>query len=395
MMSGATLSVNAVDPREVGMNAERLQRLRRAVEEDTAAGLYDGAVFVVGRHGRIVMHAAVGTTYRETQRPARPDDVFFVMSITKQLTTIRVLMAVEQGAFGLDTPACAVIPGFGSRGKGNVTVRHVLSHTSGLNTELPWGLPADRLADIETVTAFLGAVRLLTRPGRAVSYNPVTACSVVAAMVTRLDGARRPFRRILQEDVFDPLGMRDTAPGVPARLRERLVAVVARDRTPGLFDPHLVEATNGLLGDTGELPAGGAVSTALDIFRCAGMLRRGGELDGVRILSPGVVREATTNQTGELGNSLWDYAREASGWPDFPAYLGLSFFLRGRGDFPTPLGRAASPGSFGGIGAGSTLFWVDPERALTFVFLSAGLMEDARSVERHERLSDLVLDAAD
>ena len=77
--------------------------------------------------------------------------------------------------------------------------------------------------------------------------------------------------------------------------------------------------------------------------------------------------------------------------PIFPAYLGLSFFLRGKGHFPTPHGLTASPGTFGGMGAGSTLFWVDPERDLTFVFLSAGLLEDGRSILRHQRLSDMVI----
>ncbi|MDI6831163.1 MAG: serine hydrolase domain-containing protein [Actinomycetota bacterium] len=392
-MTEGTFAPDLVDPREVGMDAERLQRLKQAVEEDTARGVYDGAVFVVARHGKVVMHEAVGKTDLEKGRRAALDDVFFIMSITKKITAVRVLMDVEKGKFQLNTPVAEVIPEFGMKGKQRVTVHHILTHTSGLNTELPYGIPVDQLGDIEAVVAAMSNERVLYTPGTSVSYNPICAHSVLAVMVTRLDEAGRPFRRILAEDLFDPLGMDSTALGVPDRLRDRLVPVVVRDRTPGLFEPLLLEALNFLAQEDTELPAGGGISTAMDICRFAEMLRRGGELNGTRILAPETVRLATSNQTGDMVNHLWDYAREMYGWPVFPAYLGLTFFLRGEGVFPTPLGLTASPGTFAGLGAGSTMFWVDPERDLTFVLLTAGLLEEGPSVLRHQRLSDLVIAA--
>jgi CubicO group peptidase (beta-lactamase class C family) len=121
------------------------------------------------------------------------------------------------------------------------------------------------------------------------------------------------------------------------------------------------------------------------------MLRRGGELDGARVLSPAIIKLATTNQTGEMPNNRWTYARELHGWDEFPAYLGLSFMLRGEGIFPAPFGTTASAGTFGGLGAGSAMFWIDPERDLSFVFLSAGLLEESANMHRFQRLSDLVL----
>jgi CubicO group peptidase (beta-lactamase class C family) len=123
------------------------------------------------------------------------------------------------------------------------------------------------------------------------------------------------------------------------------------------------------------------------------MLRREGELDGVRLLSPAIVQLAVTNHTGVHPNDLFDYAREMYGWPEWPAYLGLSFFLRGVGVFPTPLGINTSPRTFAGLGAGSTVFWVDPERDLTFVCFTAGLLEEGASMLRFQRLSDLVVSA--
>lgn len=81
------------------------------------------------------------------------------------------------------------------------------------------------------------------------------------------------------------------------------------------------------------------------------------------------------------------------GWEEFPAFLGLTFFLRGTGIFPHWFGNLSSPGTFGAVGAGSTVFWVDPERDLTFVCLTAGLVEETRNVDRFQRLSDLVSSA--
>jgi CubicO group peptidase (beta-lactamase class C family) len=185
--------------------------------------------------------------------------------------------------------------------------------------------------------------------------------------------------------------MKDTSLGARADLAPRRVPVVVRDRNPDMFDPAVLEGTAAILDETFELPAGGCLTTTHDLFRFAECFRRGGELDGVRILSPSTIRLMTSNQTGDLPNGLWDYARAALGWPMFPAYLGYGFFVRGDGAyFPTPFGLASSPQTFGGFGAGSNAFWVDPVRDLVFVYLSAGLMSETASVLRHQKVSDLV-----
>jgi CubicO group peptidase (beta-lactamase class C family) len=246
------------------------------------------------------------------------------------------------------------------------------------------------VANIDGVTAAMSNERLLVLPGTMVSYNTIAAFSILGAIVKRLDEKNRPFRQILKEDVFEPLGMKDTALGLPERLKKRIVPVAFRDKTPGLFEPLLLESLNILATEETEIPAGGAVSTALDIFRFSEMLRQGGTFNGVRLLSPETVKLATTVHTGDLPNHLFDYCLEMYGWPIFPANLGLSFFIRGKGIFPTPLGLTNSLGAFAGLGAGSNLFWVDPERDLTFVFLSAGLLEEGHNIIRLQRLSDMV-----
>ncbi len=378
---------------EQGMDPDRLDGLARAMEQDTAKGLYDGAAFLVARDGVVVMHGAIGHTDLERKRVADKDDVFFVMSITKQLTTATVLMRIDRGELSLTTRVAEIIPEFGIKGKQNITVKHLLTHTSGISGEMPSSLPLDQIGNLRAYVAAACDQRLMTLPGKGVSYNPFTAHAILAEMVRRLDGGKRPFRRIVAEDVLEPLGMKDTSMGLRPDLAERRVPVVVRDKTPGLFDPALLEATNILVDEETEMPAAGVFSTVTDIYRFAEMLRRNGELDGVRLLSPAIVQLAVTNHTGMHPNDLFDYAREMYGWPEWPAYLGLSFFLRGVGTFPTPLGLTTSPGTFAGLGAGSTLFWVDPERDLTFVCFTAGLLEEGASVLRFQRLSDLVVSA--
>jgi CubicO group peptidase (beta-lactamase class C family) len=384
-------SKELVDASKLGLNQDRLNHLKQAIEKDIGKGTYDGGVFIVARHGRIAMHEAVGRTDMENDRKAEVEDVFFIMSITKQLTTTKVLMDVEHGKFTLTTPICEIIPEFGIKGKKRVTVGHLLTHTSGLNTEIPFGLSVRKLANIEAVVAAVSNERLLTLPGKMVSYNAIAAFSLLGVMVQRLDDKNRPFRQILKEDLFVPLGMKDTALGLPDEFKSRLVPVKVRDETPGLFEPLLLESMNALAREDTELPAGGAISTALDIFRFSEMLRRGGSLNNARILSPYTIKLATTIHTGDLTNNLFDYCREMYGWPIFPANLGLSFFIRGEGIFPTVQGLTTSPGTYAGLGAGSTMFWVDPERDLTFVFLSAGLLEEGHNVIRLQRLSDMVV----
>lgn len=375
------------------MDPDCLDRLTRAVKQDIAKGLYDGAVWLVGRSGEVVIHEAVGLTDLEKKRAARKDDVFFVMSITKQLTTTTVLSRIDRGELNLMTRVAEIIPEFGIKGKQGVTIKHLLTHTGGISPEIPPTLPLDQFGNLQAYVAAACEQRLMTLPGKGVSYNPYSAHAIMAEIVRRLDGGKRPFRQILAEDVLEPLGMKDTSMGLRPDLAKRRVPVVFRDKTPGLFEPALLEATNVLFQEETEVPAGGVFSTVSDIYRFSEMLRRGGELDGVRLLSPAILSLALTNHTGMHSNDLYDYAREMYGWPEWPAFLGLGFFLRGVGTFPTPLGVNTSPNTFAGLGAGSTVFWVDPERDLTFVCFTAGLLEEGASMLRFQRLSDMVVAA--
>jgi CubicO group peptidase (beta-lactamase class C family) len=376
------------------MDADRLARVGRAIAADVAAQRYDGAVVLVARHAQVVLHEAVGFAERARGRVARLDDVFNLFSVTKTFTAISVLQCVDRGEIQLHTPVAEVIPEFAVKGKQRVTIAQLLTHTAGLPVALP---PIDPTLLGDTTAVALGVAdqALENTPGRIVSYSPIGAFAVLAEIVRRLDGGKRPFREILHERVFAPLGMKDTSLSLRPDLAARRAPAVVRDPTPGIIPPAAIESINVLQNDSFEMPGGCAMGTAWDLFRFADALRAGGELDGARILSRSLLELALTNQTGNEINHIFDGMCEARGWDPFPANLGLGFFLRGAGIFPMPFGVTASSGTFGGLGAGSTMFCVDPERDLVFVCLTTGILEDSRNFERMARLSDLALAAVE
>ena len=381
-----------MDAGELGLDATRLERVAEAIGEDVGAERYDGAVVLVARHGQVALHEAVGFAERSSDRRASKDDVFHLFSVTKTFTAAAVLRRVDRGEIQLITPVAEVIPEFGVKGKQRVTIAQLLTHTGGMPVELPF-VPIELLGDTPAVALAVSNQALQVKPGQIVSYSPIGAFAVLAEIVRRLDGGTRPFRQILDDELFMPLGMKSTSLSLRPDLASRRVPVVVRDRTPGIIPPEALESINVLQTESFEMPGGGALGTAHDLFRWAETLRRGGELDGTRILSPALLGFALTNHTGSEPNRIFDGMCEARGWDPFPAYLGLGFFLRGAGIFPMPFGVTASSDTFGGLGAGSTMFWVDPQRDLIFVCLTSGVLEDSRNFERMQRLSDLVLAA--
>jgi len=381
--------LDRVDAEELGFDAERLARVEAAIARDIGEWRYDGAALAVGRAGKLALVSCQGFAERRTGRRLRLDDVFLTFSSGKQFTVAAVLAYVERGLLQLHRPVAEVIPEFGTKGKGTITLAHLLTHTSGIPPSVPLASPAD-IVDLKKTVAAICTTTPETLPGTAVKYSIATAHALMAEMVCRVDGGTRPFRQIMHDEIFEPLGMHETALGLPDSLRERVCPVVVRDRSPGLLDPQALEAMLNLLTPEAELPAGGYVTTISDFARFAEMLRARGAFGDRRLLSPAIIELASRNHTGTMPNDIWNYTVELRNWPVFPAYLGLGFFLRGDGVHPTPFGSLATPRTFGGIGAGSTTFHIDPARDLIYAFLSTGLLEESRSMERHQRLADLV-----
>jgi CubicO group peptidase (beta-lactamase class C family) len=152
---------------------------------------------------------------------------------------------------------------------------------------------------------------------------------------------------------------------------------------------------NGLYAaESNEAAWMGAASTTGDLFRLAEMLRRGGELEGTRILSPRIIQLARQNHTGDLPNELYKAVALRAGYAPPPAYIGLGFSVRGDRIVDHQFGTLTSSETFGNYGAGSSMFWIDPVLDITFVALSSGLLPQADNIRRFQQLSDLVVGAA-
>jgi CubicO group peptidase (beta-lactamase class C family) len=224
----------------------------------------------------------------------------------------------------------------------------------------------------------------------------MVAHALMGEAVRRTDPAGRSFRQIAHEDLFEPLEMHSTAFGVRKDLKARHVPPLLLETTQ--LQPHPSTGNLGRHGafeeEKAEMPWVGAISTTEDVFRFAEMLRRGGELEGARIVGPAILEQATHVRTGDLVNNLYAQLAVTRGWEPYPAYIGLGFFLRGEAIIPHQFGTLASPRTFGNNGFGSTLYWVDPAREMTFVCLTAGVMNEGDNIERFQRLSDIALSAA-
>ncbi|MGH8258204.1 MAG: serine hydrolase domain-containing protein, partial [Steroidobacteraceae bacterium] len=354
-----------------------------------------GAVIAVARRGTVGLIEAIGHADADRRRPLARDSVFSLFSVTKGFTNALVFQAIEQGRLALTTRVSAVIPELSGGLRETITFHHLLTHSSGLpSVFIPRpGMYIDRLDEV--VAAICADLQCEAPPGERVTYAPMAAHALMGEAVRRLDPRGRGYRQILEEEIFRPLGMRDSAMGVRRDLKARHVV-------PHFIDPMPVQHLgHGDLGPNGafeeeyaEMPWVGAISTVPDLFRFAEMLRRGGELDGARLLSPTLLDQATLNRTAEKPNELYLQLALSRGWAPYPAYIGLGFFLRGEAICPHQFGTLSSPRTFGHTGAGSTIFWVDPRLELTFVCLTAGVLNEADNIERFQRLSDMAVAAA-
>lgn len=368
-----------------------LERVTERVEADIQAERYDGARLMVAHRGQIGLDVTVGYADREQRKDMETDSVFSVMSISKVMTAVALLQKVESGQISLLTPVAEVIPEFAQRGKALVTIGQILTHTAGMGMGVT-PLPVERLGDLRECASVVCTLPLESTPGEKVSYSASMGFTILGEIVRRLDSGQREFREILAQDVFQPLGMKDTAIGLPQRLATRRVPVVVRDTDAPELNTKFLAARDAACKETTELPSGGATfATAQDIMRFGEAFRRGGELDGNRVLSPIMVEYMRQNHTGSKPNSMMDSSRALHGMPPFPAFLGLGLFLRGTGIFPSHMPTLASSGTFGGWGLGSMGFWVDPERDVTFVMLTSGVMERIRNLLRFQRIGDMVL----
>lgn len=382
-----------VKPEDFGMSSDRLARIRPAMEALIEKRKFFGGEIVVARHGEIVLHEAVGYRDWDNKVPLEKDAVYSIFSMTKSLTGVLALNAIEAGRFALTTKVSEIIPEFSGGFREDVTFYHLLTHTSGLPVTFTakHGMYIDTLDEV--IAAICQKIHSTAKPGSEASYAPLVGHALMGEAIRRTDPKGRSYRQIMQEDLLTPLGMKDTALGLRADLKPRHIKPHwLFDKSPLEHPSRRVAGTDGAFEDPeAEMPWVGIASTVSDIFRFTEMLRRGGEYNGARILSPVTVERTRLDETPGMINQLYGRNAIARGWEPAPAYLSIGFSLRGTEICHHQMGTLTSPQTFGQHGQGSTLYWVDPKHDVSFVCLSNGVMIEGENYERFQKLSDIAI----
>lgn len=378
-----------------GLDPCRMQYLADTIRADTERGEYWGARILVARHGRVSLDASIGHADRDRTRKVESDSVFSIFSMTKAMTNTLALRAIELGRFSLAHKVSEIIPEFRGGLREHITVFHLMTHMSGLPMlfQLKPGMPIDKLDDMVRVACEI--VQADEPAGISCKYSPLLNHLLLGEIVRRTDPKGRYFRDIMREDLFEPLKMTSSSLGLRRDLRPRHLFPDFRGHSPVNHIGSSGLGENGAFREEfAEMPWVGAVSTGPDILRLAEMLRQLGSLEGARILSSAIVRKARQCYTENKPNELYKTLAHKDEWEVCPAYIGLGFSLRGTKMTNHMFGTQTSPETFGNYGAGSVLYWVDPELDLAFVCLTTGLLSSNRNIVRFHKLADITVSAA-
>lgn len=378
------------------LNPAAIERLDDNIQRDIDNGVNIGASIILARGGEVAHARQFGNAAPD--RPSRSDDRYLMMSLSKSFTATLVLMAIDQGRFAFNTKVADLIPGFGVAGKQNVTVYMLLTHTGGTYAGLA-PLPGMTLADIgnlEMLTAAISAQPAAFTPGTRCFYNSFGGICLLGQILVLTDPKGRSFAQIAREDLFEPLGMVDMHFGNAENDPRRVpIGFGARYIAPSNAGVQAILSL-AMNGAECEVPAGNAFGTTMDVYRFTQMLRGRGTANGQRLISPALFDYAAKNHTGTMVNGAWEFECEARQVPLLQANFSLlGGYARGEGHMATAMGYTASARAFCAVGGGSTMWMIDPERDLTFVFLSSGMVEGLAHLERLSRLSDLALATCD
>ncbi|MGL4555553.1 MAG: serine hydrolase domain-containing protein [Gemmataceae bacterium] len=379
------LFLAAVPLHAAEFDAKKLDAIKDRFEKFVAAGDISGAVVVVGSSAGVASTAAVGKRSLEPDEPMTERTLFRIASMTKPMTGVAVQILADEGKLSVTDPVEKYLPEFRgqmlvkSRGKDAltlgkparpITVRDLLTHTSGLPGGYPAGLGnvyMKRHLTLAETTLVISQQPLLFEPGSRWAYCNA-GIDTLGRIVEVVSGA--PFEVFMNRRLFAPLGMKDTA-FRPADGRGD-----GRARLYGQKDGKLVPSPDALLGpperSVHPIPAGGLYSTGPDVARFYRMMLSGGTLDGKKVLSPAGVKEATAVHTGDLKCGFTDGMGFGHGFAVVRTPAGVTGML--------------SAGSYGHGGAFGTQSWADPVKDVFVVMLiqRVGLANGDASEMRRE-----------
>ena len=396
------MSLPVASPRSLGFDADRLARIDRFLAERYVdPGLLPCAQLLVARRGELVHRTVLGHASLEKKQRLADDTIFRNYSMTKPVTSVAFMMLVEEGRIAIDDPVAKWIPSWRDQAvyrsgmpgafvtrpvDAPMRVLDLLRHTSGLtygfqlrtNVDAAYcALKADAF-ESENLEAFvdkLGRLPLEFSPGTAWNYSVST--DVVGHLVSVVSGV--PFDDFVRTRIVQPLGMRDTDFHVPEAKAARFADCYVKSAAGKLEPAPPVDFSKPPRAPSG---GGGLVSTAADYLRFCEMLRRGGELDGVRLLGPKTLRLMRANHLPG-GRDLADISISMFSEAMFQGVgFGLGFAMT---TDPVRCGVVSSPGEFWWGGMASTAFWVDPVEDVCVVFLTQLIPSSTYPIRRELR----------
>jgi len=374
----AVTTAGAEEPAQAGgMSPEAVAGIWEAAVSLYRSGVHPALQVCVRRQGAVVLDRAMGHARGNGPRedgtaakvPATPETPFLIYSGSKALTAFVVHLLHERGALDIEDPVAKYIPGYDMGGKGEITIAHVLSHRAGVPNLPREAFDLDRATDREYLVRTLCAARPFAKPGRFLAYHAVSGGFILGEVVQAATGL--DIRTVLAQEILEPLGFRWTNYGVAA---EDVGAVALNyvtgaptapplslvlSRALGLGLDQLVRDSNDPRFLTAVVPSANIVTTANELTRFYEIFRRGGELDGVRVMTPETIRHALTEQSRlEIDLSL-----------GFPTRFGYGLMLGAQ--LLSLYGRDTQH-AFGHLGFTNMLAWADPERALSCAIMTSG-----------------------
>jgi len=428
-LSAAARDLEPAKPEREGFDPARLERIAEQMNARVADGTMVGGMGMIARHDKIVYVDTWGMRDREAGKPMTEDTIFRIYSMSKPVTSVAVMMLYEEGKFFLNDPVARYIPeladlevavstadgdtraesdgtqsrtiGTGDETKEGLTrkparqptIRDLLRHTAGFtygvfgNTEVDQQYrQAQMLVDhpsLEDFVTKLGQIPLQYEPGSRWHYS--VSVDVLGRLVEVTSGMK--LGDFLEERIFRPLGMKDTAFTVPAEKADRFAQLYSPKGTGEGTNIFLSQPTSRELvvaqgfanrnfspGATFQSGGGGLTSTAMDYLRFCQMLLNGGALDGVRLLSPTTIALMTTDQLEDV----------PAGFNRRGVTFGLGFAVT---EDQGEVGELGSVGEFNWGGAAGTRFWIDPKQDLIGIFMVQSLPHRTRLAEEFKILT--------
>ncbi|MFT6557041.1 serine hydrolase domain-containing protein [Sneathiella sp.] len=363
LFSGPVVATETIPPEQVGLSSKHLEKIDQGLKDHIAKGKINGASLSIMRKGKLVYHKAFGTRGADAATgPLKANDIHRIYSMTKPITSVGIMMLVEEGKINLNDPVSRYIPAFSTSKVLNqgqllpvekaITVKDLLRHTSGIvygffgDTEARTEYKKINLYDINKPTAQIideiASLPLEHQPGTTWEYSHST--DVLGHIIEIVSGQK--LDTYLSEKILSPLGMKDTAFSVPLTKKNRVVEPTYQ----GLSDPF---------ADRNYLSGGGGLfSTSEDYLKFTAMMLNKGAYDGTRYLKEKTVEMMTSNQLGTIRPGNYDLLGKENGF-------GLGFSVRLIKDGQP----AGSKGDYWWGGYAGTYFWIDPQKEMIAVYM--------------------------